>query len=240
MIFSREFYALNLALANRVQKVAYFPLELALRQYTNLYIRFGLRHVLDNHNPVWQEYISGLTGSEGDVAWTYRFALQHGSYPEVDILQATFGCFSYSVWDEKSIRIHFHNNEGSGISPLSDTRREVRLEELRGMFGHIKQHESKTETILGGSWLYHLEAYRRLFPPAFLSTARPGKDDYPYLTLWGQFLDRNGRVRPEPARKFMDSLEMHTTLQGILGSFPLKALYVEAPLQAFYEFYAVR
>jgi len=96
------------------------------------------------------------------------------------------------------------------------------------------------ETALGGSWLYHLEAYRRLFPPAFLSTVRPGKNDYPYLTLWGQFLDRNGQVRPEPARKFMDSLEMQTTLAGILGSFPLKALYVEAPLQAFYEFYAIR
>ncbi len=41
MIFSKEFYALDLALANRVQQGAYLPLELALRQYTNLYIRFG-------------------------------------------------------------------------------------------------------------------------------------------------------------------------------------------------------
>ena len=239
MIFSKEFYALNLALANRLHQVTHLPLELALRQYTNLYIRFGLRYALDKHHPVWQEYISGLNRSESDVEWTYTFAMEHAMYPDVEILQPAFGCFSYTVWNEKRIRIHFHNQEEPDISPLSDASRKTRQDELISMFVYIKQHMTGMESVVGGSWLYHLEAYRRLFPPIFLSSARPGSQDYPYLTLWGQFLDRHGQVRPEQATKFTDRLEKQDTLEGILGCFPLNVLYLEAPLPAFLEYYGI-
>jgi hypothetical protein len=240
MTYSREFYALNLAFARRIQQVSHLPLEFTLRQYTNLYIRFGLGYSLDPIQPIWQEFVAGLSGTRQDVEWAYQCAKKYDCKRKEDTDQLLFGCFSYTVWDGKRIRLHFHNQERKGVHPLGEINRPTRRDELQRMFCNIRQNEIIMETVVGGSWLYNLESYRRLFPPDFLSTARPGKQDYPYLTLWGQFLDRDGQVRPEPARQFIDSLDRQSTLEGILDCFPLKVQYLEAPLQVFYDYYAVK
>jgi hypothetical protein len=67
MTCSREFYALNLAFARRIQQVSHLPLEFTLRQYTNLYIRFGLGYSLDPTQPIWQEFVAGLSGITQDI-----------------------------------------------------------------------------------------------------------------------------------------------------------------------------
>jgi hypothetical protein len=108
------------------------------------------------------------------------------------------------------------------------------------MFAFIHQHERGAESLVGGSWLYHVEAYRRLFPPAFLATAKPGGEDYAYMTLWGQFLDRNGRVREEAAMRFNGCLDRQDTLEGVLACFPLTVLYLEASIEEYYRFYGIR
>jgi hypothetical protein len=35
------------------------------------------------------------------------------------------------------------------------------------MFAHIRQHVPQATAVRGNSWLYNLEAYRRLYPPAY-------------------------------------------------------------------------
>ncbi len=237
MAFSSGFYALNLAYAWRIQSVTGIPLESALRQYTNLFIRFGLGNSLEPNQPIWREFIAGLVGGSQDVELAYQFGRRYGCPREAGASRATFGCFSYTVWDGTRLRLHFHNNEVTDTSPLSEERRATRQEELCKMFSFVRKNDSKLETVVGGSWLYYLEGYRRLFPLAFLSTARQGAEDYPYLTLWGQFLDRHGEVRPGPAQQFMEGLERQTTLAGLLDCFPLKVQYLEAPLGIFYDYY---
>ena len=239
MNYCREFYALNLTFANKVQQVSGIPLPQVLLGYTNLYIRFGLGHALDPAHPVWQKYIHGINSTEDGVEWTYQFAQTQAKLISRGKEQPNFGCFSYSLWDGRCLRLHFHNQEQENISPLSENRVGARLDELGKMFNSVKREHLEVETVVGGSWLYNLSAYRRLFPPAFLSTARLGGEDYPYLVLWGQFLDRNGQVRPGPAGQFIDCMEKQNTLAGLLECFPLKVLYLEAPVEVFYSYYSI-
>ncbi len=241
MSFSKEFFALNLAFADRIRQLGGFPAELVLRFYTNLYVRFGLGTSLQPQHPVWQEYISGLSETTDPIDWTHQFALQHRSSQEEDLLQSTWGCFSYTAWGQTKIRLHFHNQEVGGISPLSKDRMGARIDELQLMFRAIKLKYTGTEitSLVGGSWLYNLEAYNRLFPRAYLASARPGEYDYPYLTLWGQFLDRHGQIRGDLANKFTADIQQQTTVPSVLDCFPLKVLYLEAPLQVFYEYYDI-
>ncbi len=239
MAYAREFYELNLYFARKVCQVANIPYEQALINYTNLYIRFGLGPAIDQFHPTWQEYLRGLAIASDQGDWTYSFATERAGSDTPVADGRIFGCFSYSTWDDKRVRLHFHNQEPAGVSPLGCDQLERRILELRTMFTHIKSYAPGIERVVGGSWLYNLEAYRRLFPPAFVATARPGQADYQYLVLWGQFLDRDGRVRPWPARKFVECLEKQTTLEGAMECFPLKALYLEAPLRVFYEYYTI-
>ena len=81
--------------------------------------------------------------------------------------------------------------------------------------------------------------YRKLFPPAFLAIAKPGKQDYPGMTLWGQFVDRDGQVRQPQAVRFIECLERQITLEGLLGCFPLSLLYLEAPVEVFSPYYGI-
>ena len=42
------------------------------------------------------------------------------------------------------------------------------------MFWHLRSLVPPTATAVGGSWLYTIEAYCRLFPPGYLATAQVG------------------------------------------------------------------
>ena len=46
-------------------------------------------------------------------------------------------------------------------------------EELARLFAHVAKASPPDATIRGGSWLYHLETYRRLFPPAYVASREP-------------------------------------------------------------------
>lgn len=93
--------------------------------------------------------------------------------------------------------------------------------------------------MVGGSWLYNIEAYRRLFPPAFLATAAPEEPEPQFIALWGQFLDHRQQVKPDLASQFRAEFSRQTTLSGLLHSFPYPVLRLECPLRVFYEHFGV-
>ncbi len=163
-------------------------------EYTHLYMRFGLGRSFDAENVLWQAYLTGLSDAEDGVAWTYHFYLQQQEQNGAPF-ESPFGCFSYPLWSDNRIRIHFHNADEAPHRPFSYERMNVRLAELRLMFADIREKVLNATTVVGGSWLYGLEAYRRLFPPDFYRTATRGDDDYPYMALWGQFLTWDGQIK---------------------------------------------
>jgi hypothetical protein len=115
-----------------------------------------------------------------------------------------------------------------------------RVAELAALFEHLKGglggHPLR---VVGASWLYNVEAYRRLFPSSYLATARVIAGRFRHMPLWGQFLDRHGATRDNVTRQFLERLERQASLEGLDQCFPLQALSLEAPLQDFYDFYGV-
>jgi len=76
---------------------------------------------------------------------------------------ATRGCFSYARLSGGRIRLHFRNAETDGLSPLGIERRGQRLADLAALFEHVKRTLPEPLQVVGASWLYNLDAYRRLF-----------------------------------------------------------------------------
>ena len=160
--------------------------------------------------------------------WAYSFLMKKcsgGVYADRYLLNSSnssFGCFSYTIVEGSRVRLHFHNNGPSGYSPLKRDQMSKRLTELKAMFAHIKQEAGAATDVIGASWLYNLESYRRLFPPAYLATAQAGYDDFPYLPLWGQFIDHCNRVKEYLAIQFLECLDKQHCLNGIADCFPFQ------------------
>ncbi len=239
MIFAKAFFDLQLAFAQKVTMLSGLPLSHVLLDYTNLYIRFGLGRDFDATQPVWLDYLSGLHAATDVGDWTYGFYVARGGEPPGPPVVATFGCFSYARLGEDRIRLHFKNVEASGVSPLVRERSGRRMAELAALFEHVSRTVRQSVRVVGASWLYNLEAYRRLFPAPYLATARVMPGRFRHMPLWGQFLDRHGAVKEHMTRPFLEGLARPATMDGLDRCFPLPLLSLEASVQHFYDFYGI-
>jgi hypothetical protein len=239
MAYAKEFFDLQLQFARRVSEVGTMPLEMALLDYTNLYVRFVGDRQYDRGNPVWLAYLAGLR-SEADLGnWTYRFYLGRPHRPQPESAIATFGCFSYAPGNEGQIRLHFQNADAHPHGPLSTERSAVRTSELASLLHHVRSMRREgVKEVAGVSWLYNLAAYRRLFPEPYVASATVAKNRFRNMPLWGQFLDRYGGVRADAATVFVQRFTGQTDMDGLRQCFPLQPLAVSAPIETFLEFYA--
>lgn len=215
------------------------PLARALLEYTNLYIRFGLGRGFDPAHPTWREYLAGLPATNDGGEWTYRFYVTRGPALAAPATVATFGCFSYARMSDDRIRLHFQNAEMDGHSPLGIEHRGQRLADLAALFEHVRRTPRQPQQVVGASWLYNLDAYRRLFPASYLATAHVIEHRFQHMPLWGQFLDRYGELKESVARRFLERLERQPSLDGLDQCFPFQVLSVEAPVGEFYDFYGI-
>ena len=239
MTYAKAFFDLQLQFANRVIAVSGLPLASALFEYTNLYVRFGLGRAFDPDHPTWQEYVAGLHETNDKLEWTYRFYLARPEAMAAPGVVATRGCFSYAPLGGDRIRLHFQNTETDGHSPLGRERRGHRLGDLAALFEHAKRTLPTSVRVVGASWLYNLDAYRRLFPAAYLATARVRARRFQHMPLWGQFLDRHGEIKETMTRPFLECLEGQSSLDALDQCFPFQALSLEAPVGEFYDFYGI-
>ena len=238
MILAKAFFDLQLAFAQKVTTLSGVPLSDALLDYTNLYRRFGLGRDFDATQPVWRDYLAGLRAATDIGDWTYAFYAARGGEPPGPAVAATFGCFSYARLGDERIRLHFTNVEAS-VSPLAREHSGRRIAELAALFEHVSHSVHPSARVVGASWLYNVEAYRRLFPAPYLATARVMPGAFRHMPLWGQFVDRYGSVKQPTARRFLYRLERQTALDGLDGCFPLPVLSLEASVQHFYEFHGM-
>jgi hypothetical protein len=243
MRYPKQFFDLNFRFAQKVAKLSNQACTDVLVEYTTFYLSFNLGRRFDPTHPGWQEYLKGLRQSDDPIAWTAQFYLSRQKKYFLAAprraKQRAFGCFSYAVWPEQKIRIHFQNNESSKHRPLSPERMALRVGELKAMFAHIKEHVEEPTTVVGGSWLYNIAAYRRLFPAAYLRTAQVGQPEFAYLSLWGQFLDRHWQVKEAVAAKFLACLSKQLDLAALTNCFPFQVLRLEAPIEHFYQLYRI-
>ena len=242
MQYSKAFFDLQIHFARAVASLIEVPIDRALLDYTNLYVRFGLDRAFDPGHPTWIRYVDGLhsttaVASASVSEWTYRFYLAQAEEVPTHATSAAFGCFSYVMQDAGCLRIHFQNIEPATVSPLSIDRLPVRLAELRALFDHVKRNHKDVARVVGTSWLYNLRAYQRCFPEQYVSSAKVAGSKFRNMPLWGQFLDRVGCVREDIAKDFIRRLANITDVRDLASSFPLQALAAEASIAHFYEFY---
>lgn len=239
MIYAKAFFDLQLEFADTVTRLSGLPLTRVLLEYTNLYIRFALGRDFDPAHSIWREYLTGLRQARDMREWTYAFYLTRSDAMAGPPVVATFGCFAYAQPSTERIRLHFQNAETDGRAPLAIERVGARRTELAALLEHVKRTRRQPLRVAGVSWLYNLEAYRRLFPTSYLATAHAVPHRFQGMPLWGQFLDRHGAVKEAMSSQFLERLARQSSLDGLDRCFPLQALAVEAPAADFYDFYGI-
>lgn len=230
---SPAFFDIQLRFARSITQISHFSFEEAVFRFTNIYLRCLDRSFNPAH-PVWQTYLEGLLHSSDQALWTYAFYKSHRTPASL----SPYGCFQCTYLSgERTIRLHFTNADTSGNGPLSRSRIPARLQELNALFTEIKQRHPEAQQVRGVSWLYNLEAYKRLFPPQYTDAMKIIDGEFQYLALWGQFLQRDGRVREALASSFLSCCCQQSSLEGLMRCFPYSILQPSCSIAAFYEFY---
>ncbi len=239
MLYPPGFFDLQITFARKIAQLTQQSYPETILYGTAMYRILGLDWSLDPRHPVWQTYLKGLHQEGTDTDWSYQFYLERADQiPSYE--KPRWGCFSYEYWSERRlIHLHFGNLDNSGYGPLSHQRKEARLADLWSMFTHIKRAHPDAIAVHGSSWLYNLEAYRRLFPVEYGLSTRTDAPQLIARSLWGQFLRYNGGLNEERTAVFLDRVSRLEDELQYDQCFPYQVLLAEAPIALFYTFYGV-
>ena len=243
MNYPKELFDLTFAFVYKVSEILERPWPELLLNYTHTFRRFRLGSELDPQNPIWRQFLEGVAQADEPAEFAYQFYLERERLAGPLQRECAFGCFSYQLQMEIgtiNMRIHFANQDSEGLGPLGRGRQPVRLVELTEMFSHVQQQQLTLPCcVLGGSWLYNLTGYRRLFPATFTANLAAVPPDFPMLALWGQFLDHRWQVRPNMAQIFLECIGRARTMEDLHGAFPYSILSARTEIEAFYAFYGI-
>lgn len=243
---SRDYVDLQVRFAARVAELAEISLPEALLRYTNFHRRMGFGVPGQRPPPAaWLAMVGGIEALAHDQrVERVHAALEAQGDASIILLPGRrgFGCFACEPPDaEGMVRIHFGNRvPNADVGPLHASRIAERRAELRAMFSWLAAEHPQARRVDGGSWLYNLEAYRRLFPPAFAASRDP-RNGPPYLhgmSTWGQFIDFRGRIRTDARERLLAALPA-LDMAAPHRVFPYQVLFTSAPFEAFLREYGV-
>jgi hypothetical protein len=239
----RDFFDLQLRFAEAVAEKTSTPIAATVLRITNFHRRFGLGDAPAEGapGPAWQEYARGLealSAHQQRADWTQAFYArspeEQPAFPD-----HVFGCFEFHASDATDIvRLHFYNRDAAG--PLSKARMDARRRELESMFATIRKRYPNAGHVEGRSWLYGTEAYRRLFPEDYVRSPViiESGSRFQGMARWGQFLDREGHVKPELKETFLNNIA-RLNADRLWETFPLPSFRVRAPIEVFYDCYGI-
>jgi hypothetical protein len=233
-----DYFDLQLKFADVVSAKYGVDLPRAVFTHTNFFMRlsFGARRDLAEDLPAWQAFVGELALARDKTAFVYQAYLNAPPGPPSGA--TPFGCFSIDpVGEDGVVRFHFANKEHGEVGPLSASRVTKRWLELRALFAHIRESYPQARTVNGNSWLYHFEAYRRLFPSAYGDSRIVVRHSslIQGTSRWGQFLDRRGRVVPDVKATFLANLA-GIDAEHLCDAFPIPTYRTAAPVKEFYQF----
>jgi hypothetical protein len=238
----RDYFDLQMHFAEAVAERMSISVADAVLRTTNLHRRMGLGDPPESApGPVWQQYaqqLDRLKTHQQRTEWTQAFYAQASDERPAFPNQVS-GCFDFHADEETGIvRIHFYNRDAEG--PLRKARMTERRRELEDMFAYVDKYFPAAKTVLGRSWLYGTEAYRRLFPDQYVRSPAiiEGDRRFQGMSRWGQFLDHQGGVKPSLREAFIRNIDRLNT-ERLWEAFPLPALQVSAPIEVFYHHYGI-
>ena len=230
-----DYFTLQLKFADHFFSVASISFGAAISRCTNLRRRLNLMGF--EGEQVWNSFLNFAdTNSASLVAVVDKCVHLHEVHHS-KASRSAFGCFSYDPPNvEGVVRIHFMPLPNQECSPLSPEKSVERRGELRGMFAEIHQLQPHAKTVRGISWLYNLNAYKRLFPAAFVTAIEAPR--FPVhlngTSTWGQVLDWRQKVKPDVQKRILGQLP-YMRGQAPWEVFPLKALTAHCGIEMFYE-----
>jgi hypothetical protein len=236
MLTHRSFFEIQGAFAERAAIVLGIPMHESLRLYTTFY---GVARDNDAgvppeyqdfsaDHPRWVALLDAMGQGTDPVEYVYQHQLATARR------QASDRCFEYDYFPQlRWVRLHFGNSpDGLGLRPHSVSDR---YEELRRIFIDVSTQHADAEEVRGCSWLYHVHAYRSLFPSEFIAGMSPVGYLYQFAALWGQFLDRRGNVKEHLSARFIADIGVARTLHELNAAFPNDVLGTTCPIDIFYR-----
>jgi hypothetical protein len=226
MDYQASFFQLHLQFAKEIARVNYLEFTHALLAYSPIFRLIGAD--VDS----WNTYLEGLAQSENQADFTADYVSKHRFVPE----REQFGCFAYALEDnDKQLRIHFDNVEGKGA--LSKERVAARQAEIKAMIADARAKNPQLERIRGGSWLYNLEAYKRLFPTKLIAELYVQGEEFQFLSLWGQCLLASGDANPQTSAYILQKAAVLKAEDDVQNCFPYQVLGYVGKLSDFEGFY---
>jgi hypothetical protein len=242
VLLDRSYFELQAQFASRVEAIDGLSLGEAFRLHTAFYALArdndaGLepeRNNFDPAHPEWTAFLEALASGSDPVDYAYNAYIAGDGQAE----ESVSSCFTFNYWpDDRLVRIHFGNDrQGTGlhISTVDDRR-----DELTSIFSEVAKHHQDARLVRGTSWLYHLDAYRRLFPAAFIAGLASAGYPHQFAALWCQFIDKHGIVKPALAGPFLEAISAATSMAQLDDAFPLDTLAAASPIEVFYDHYGV-
>ena len=245
LMIRREKYPkelINLIIQYAKKRSQIFGLELieSIKNFTPIYYLIGNYDWEFKEDSIyWQEFLQRYENGEDIVELVYDMYMKN--YQEFSNFK-WFGCFRYSfVEDEKGngvVKLHFLNNCTSKEGPLSLSQRGKRLKELKDLFEDVKENHPNAKYVQGGSWLYNLESYRRLFPKEYFNNMESISPKPQRLVIWGQFINSEWGVKKDMAEEFLSRLKKAKTEKDLENVFELKEMFPKGDIKYFYDFYS--
>ena len=238
-----EFISVQLAFARRMSELSHRPLEDTLIDCTMLRTLLNIRVTKETaqESEAWQSFLRGLRNASEPDRWAYDHYLEREKDEPPINAQDGFGCFwySYPFRNEPRVRLHFRNADTSGKGALSLERVGVRRHELTRLLRDVREKHTEAETVRGGSWLYNIDAYRRLFPPEYLASAKPVGYELGFWALWGQFLRGGFRPDIEAITRFQTAIAIADSPEECERCFTYEVLQPECDIQHFYRHFKI-
>jgi hypothetical protein len=236
----RGLFNLQLAFAREVGRREFLPFVDAVESYAPLIRANGLIR-----GSAHMSFVEGANEVNLDDR-AYEEYLKDARTGPIPYHEGTrFGCCSYDYnRDERAVSMHFMNVEHGTVGPLSLEKLPLRRREMGEVMRDIKRKRSDAKEVRGHSWLYNLEAYRRIFPGSYTENLVPSESPaiWRSMSSWGQFLDSELHLEAEKAELLMERLrklpaneELSELLKPPLW-LPLRA---QGPISAFYEEYGI-
>ena len=231
---SPAFFGIQRAFAHRWAELAGCPDDQAYLECTTWYHQVcRLGRDFDPRNSAWRRFLADLAEAEDPVGFIHRTVAAFG-----DAQSPSASVFDYA-WDPdtRTARLHFEANGSNDVSPLAHEAMRLRQREVGDVIARALSEHPQAAWVRGKSWLYNLEAYRRLFPPSFIAGLTAVEHDLQFLASWGQFLDRRGDTRAAMVEPFLARIAAASTTTELEDAFPFRILETRAPVADFVEFY---
>ena len=245
LMIRREKYPkelINLIIQYAKKRSQIFGLELieSIKNFTPIYYLIGNYDWEFKEDSIyWQEFLQRYENGEDLVELVYDMYIKN--YQEFSNFK-WFGCFRYSfIEDEEGngvVKLHFLNNCTSKEGPLALSQRGKRLQELKDLFEDVKENHPNAKYVQGGSWLYNLESYRRLFPREYFNNMESISPKPQKLVIWGQFVNSEWGVKKDMAEEFLSRLKKAKTEKDLENVFELKEMFPKGDIKYFYDFYS--